>query len=64
MMNKIMKASIEVLDEGELVMGTRTNGKYMVREYENDEELGGSFHTTLDEALKKVIQIVSPDKHI
>lgn len=58
----IRKASIEVLDDGEIVMGSRTNGSYMVREYEDGEELGGSFYPNIDEALKEVVKIVSPDR--
>ena len=44
------KAVIEILYEDEPVLGSRTNGQYLVREYENDEELGGSFYKTLEEA--------------
>ena len=44
------KATIEILHEGETVLDSRTNGQYLVREYENKEELGGSFYKTLEEA--------------
>ena len=44
------KAVIEILYENEPVLGSRTNGQYLVREYENEEELGGSFYKTLEEA--------------
>ena len=44
------KATIEILHEGETVLGSRTAGKYLVREYENKEEMGGSFYKTLEEA--------------
>ena len=44
------KATIEILHEGETVLGSRTAGKYLVREYENEEELGGSFYKTLEQA--------------
>ena len=44
------KATIEILHEGETVLGSRTAGKYLVREYENEEEMGGSFYKTLEEA--------------
>ena len=44
------KAVIEILYEDESVLGSRTNGQYLVREYENEEELGGSFYKTLEEA--------------
>ena len=48
------KAVIEILYEDETVLGSRTNGQYLVREYENDEELGGSFYKTLEEAEARV----------
>ncbi len=44
------KAVIEILYEDEPVLGSRTNGQYLVREYENEEELGGSFYKTIEEA--------------
>ena len=44
------KAVIEILYENEPVLGSRTNGQYLVREYENEEELGGSFYKTIEEA--------------
>ena len=44
------KAVIEILYEDEPVLGSRTNGQYLVREYKNEEELGGSFYKTLEEA--------------
>ena len=44
------KAVIEILYEDESVLGSRTNGQYLVREYENEEEMGGSFYKTLEEA--------------
>ena len=43
-------ATLEVLEEGELIFGTRTNGSYCVREYEDNIEMGGSFFKTEEEA--------------
>ena len=43
-------ATLEVLNEGELIFGTRTNGSYFVREYEDDEEVAGSLFNTEEEA--------------
>ena len=43
-------ATIEILEEGETIFGSRTGGEYMVREYEDDEEMGGSFFKTMEEA--------------
>jgi hypothetical protein len=42
-------ATIEVLNEGELIFGSRTAGSYFVREYEDDVETGGSFFKTEEE---------------
>ena len=48
------KAVIEILYEDETVLGSRTNGQYLVREYDDEEELGGSFYKTLEEAEARV----------
>ena len=50
------KATIEVLYEGETVLGSNTNGQYMVREYEDNEEMGGSFFNTIEEAETHVLK--------
>ena len=42
-------ATLEVLNEGELIFGSRTNGSYFVREYEDNEEVAGSFFNTEEE---------------
>ena len=44
------KATIEVLEEGELIFGSPTVGKYFVRRYEDGEEMGGGFFKTKKEA--------------
>ena len=41
------KAVIEILYDGEAVLGSQTAGKYMVREYEDDLEMGGGFFKTI-----------------
>ena len=46
------KATIEVLEEGELIFGSPTAGKYFVRRFENNVEMGGGFFKTKKEALK------------
>ena len=46
--------TIEVLNEGELIFGTRTAGSYFVKEYEDDVETGGSFFKTEEEAKAHV----------
>ena len=43
-------ATIEVLEEGELILGSPTAGKYFVRRYEDEEEMGGGFFKTKKEA--------------
>ena len=48
------KATIEILEEGETIFGSRTGGNYMVREYEDGEEMGGSFFKTIEEAEVRV----------
>ena len=44
------KATIEVLEEGELIFGSPTAGKYFVRRYEDEVEMGGGFFKTKKEA--------------
>ena len=48
------KATIEVLEEGELIFGSPTVGKYFVRRYEDGEEMGGGFFKTMEEAETSV----------
>ena len=43
-------ATIEILEEGETIFGSRTNGEYFVRRFEDMEEMGGSFFKTIKEA--------------
>ena len=44
------KATIEILEEGELIFGSPTAGKYFVRRYEDKTEMGGGFFKTKKEA--------------
>ena len=55
------EATIEVLNVGEIVMGTPTSGRFFVREYEDGEERGGSFFETLEEADNHVADYISKD---
>ena len=48
------KAVIEILYDGETVFCSRVDGKYMVREYEDDLEMGGGFFKTIEEAEARV----------
>ena len=51
----VMKtATIEILNEGETVFGSRTAGEYFVREYEDGTEMGGGFFLTMEEAEARV----------
>ena len=43
---------IEILEEGELIFGSPTAGKYFVRRYEDETEMGGGFFKTKKEALQ------------
>ena len=48
---KIMKTTkIEILEKGEFIFGSPTVGKYMVRRYEDEVEMGGGFFKTKKEA--------------
>ena len=42
--------TIEVLEPGETIFGSPTAGKYFVRRYEDEEEMGGGFFKTKKEA--------------
>ena len=42
--------TIETLEEGELIFGSPTVGKYFVRRYEDEVEMGGGFFKTKKEA--------------
>ena len=47
-------ATIEILQEGETIFGSRTNGEYFVREYDDGTEMSGSFHEYLHDAVAHV----------
>ena len=53
------KAAIEILFEDEKVLDSKTSGGYMVVYYDDDhkgeqEEIGGSFYETIEEAEASV----------
>ena len=50
------RATIEILHEGEVILGSRTSGKYFVREYDGEEEMGVGFFQTMEEAESRVIE--------
>ena len=49
-MKMMRTATVEILEEGEKALGSRTSGEYMVRRFEDGIEMGGEFHYTLTEA--------------
>ena len=51
---KMKTATIEILNEGETIFGSRTAGQYLVRRYEDGEEMGGGFFKTIEEAETEV----------
>ena len=52
------QATIEVLEEGEKVLGSPTMGRYHVREYVDNEEVGGQFFKTMKGANDHVSQYI------
>ena len=55
-------ATIEILNEGETVFGSRTAGEYFVREYEDNVEMSGSFYKTINEAEAHVREYQNDEK--
>ena len=56
------RASVEVLNEGEMVLGSHTAGNFFVREFEDDIEVGGVFYDSLSEAVKHITEYAQPPK--
>ena len=56
------KATIETLEEGELIFGSPTAGKYFVRRYEDGEETGGGFFKTKKEAQQHAREYKNDDQ--
>jgi len=56
------KATIEILNENELILDSNTKGQYMVREYENNVEIGGMFYESLSQAERHVIKYQGENK--
>jgi len=52
------RATIEVLEEGEMILGSNPVGRYMVTEFvEDNVELGGMFFESLADAEEHVENI-------
>ncbi len=47
-------ATIEILEKGETIFGSPTNGEFFVRKYEDGEEMSGGFFKTMAEAETEV----------
>ena len=54
-------ATIEVLPEGEKVLGSPTVGRYHVLEYMDDEQVGGQFFKTMKEANNHVSEYIKDE---
>ena len=52
------KATIEVLEKGEQVLGSPTAGRYHVLEYMDDEQVGGQVFKTMKEANAHVSKYI------
>ena len=50
------RATLEILDDGEKIFGSPTDGKYFVQEFEDDEPRGGQFFKTIQEAEKHMVE--------
>ena len=56
------RATLEILDAGEKIFGSSTDGKYFVQEFEDDEPRGGQFFKTIQEAEKHMVEYEAGDK--
>tara|TARA_B110000495_G_scaffold120992_1_gene105014 strand:- start:11 stop:190 length:180 start_codon:yes stop_codon:yes gene_type:complete len=55
-MTKEKYATIEILKDGEVILGSTPSGRYMVREYEDDIEMGAEFFDSILLAEKWVLE--------
>ena len=56
------RATLEILEAGEKVFGSRTGGRYWVQEFENDEPRGGQFFKTIQEAEQHMVEYEAGDE--
>ena len=56
------RATLEILDPGEKIFGSPTNGRYFVQEFEDGEPRGGSFFETIQEAENYMVEYEAGDK--
>ena len=52
------KATLEVLEKGEQVIGSPTAGRYHVFEYMEDEQVGGPSFSTMNDANDHVSKYI------
>ena len=50
------RATLEILQDGEKIFGSNTQGKYFVQEFEDEQPRGGSFFKTIQEAEKHMVE--------
>ena len=50
------RATLEILQDGEKIFGSNTQGKYFVQEFEDEQPRGGSFFKTIQEAEKYMVE--------
>ena len=50
------RATLEILEPGEMIFDSPTAGKYFVREFEHLEPRGGSYFNTIQEAEKHMVE--------
>ena len=50
------RATLEILDPGEKIFCSPTDGKYFVQEFEDDEPRGGQFFKTIKEAENHMVE--------
>ena len=50
------RATLEILEPGEKIFGSPTDGRYFVQEFEDDMPRGGQFFKTIQEAEKHMVE--------
>ena len=50
------RATLEILEPGEKIFGSRTGGRYFVQEFVDDQPIGGQFFTTIEEAEQHMLK--------
>ena len=50
------RATLEILEPGEKIFGSRTGGRYFVQEFVDEQPTGGQFFTTIEEAEQHMLK--------